>query len=126
MAKVTINIGWLILFALLLIAATYLLTDYFNEPSKTITVKPRKDYDIITLKLPNSTDPDVFGSDYWKARHFLANMTPCPSCRAEAVSHEIFFHDIVNAKTGKKLFNQENYDGWIKRLCETKEKKNVI
>lgn len=89
-------------------------------PLDTISVKSRGKYDIVTFKLPSSHAPDKFGPSYWKARHKLAEMTPCPACREEAVSHEIFFHDWVNNKTDKKLFNKENYDEWVKRICENK------
>jgi len=116
--KVTINIGWLIFFGLVLIFAVHLLTDYFNEPTETVTIKHKKDFDIITLKLPNSHDPDIFGPPTWEARHFLAKWTPCPGCRAEAVSHEIFFHDWVNKKTGKGIKYKGNYDKWVKKICE--------
>lgn len=121
--KVTTPIGLLIFIGLILIIATYFITEYLIDPSETVTIKPRRDYDIVTFKLPNSHDPDVFGPSYWKARHKLAEMTPCPGCRMDAVSHEKFFHDWVNKKTGKKIMYQENFDEWVKEICGNKDEK---
>lgn len=118
--KVSVHTGWLVFFALLLIVATYFIIEYFNEPSEVVTLKPRKNYDIVTFRLPNTSDPDVFGPAYWKARHFMAELTPCPGCRIEAVSHEKFFHDWVNKKTKKDFFDKANYDEWVKKICENK------
>lgn len=120
--KLQIHIGWLIFFGLLLITIGWQLNDWLKIPFQTITLKQRKNFDIVTFKLPNSHDPDVFGSPYWRARHFLAELTPCPACRIEAISHEKFFHDYVNIKTGKKFFNKKNYEDWIKKLNEQKSK----
>lgn len=116
--KATIHIGWLIFWGFLLIVATYILTEYFSEPSGTISVKKRKDYNILTFKLPTSHDPDVFGPPLWKVRHFIADFTPCPSCRSEAVSHEKFFHDFVNKKTGKIMKFPQNYQKWKDKIYE--------
>lgn len=121
--KPKIHIGWLVFFGLLLIALGYHIHDWFYVPFKTITVKEKKNFDIITFKLPNSHDPDIFGAPYWKARHFLSEMTPCPSCRKEAVSHEIFFHDFINKKLKKNLYNPENFDKWVEKICNPKTEK---
>lgn len=118
--KYQIHIGWLVFFSLLFIAVGYHIHEWFYVPRKTITLKSKRYFDIVTFKLPNSHDPDVFGSPYWNARHFLDKMTPCPSCRIEAVSHGKFFHDYVNRKLGKKYFDKENFDKWVKKICEEK------
>lgn len=114
--KVTVSIGWLIFISLVLIVITYFITQYINEPCKTITIKNRKNYDVVTFKLPNSHNPDIFGPEYWKARHKLAELTPCPACRAEAMSHEVFFHDYVNKKTDKKIQYPDNYAKWQEKI----------
>lgn len=121
--KKEFHIGWLILWGLVLAAVGWHLNEWFYVPSKTVTVKKRGRFDILTFKLPNSHDPDVFGAPTWEARHFLAEWTPCPGCRSEAVSHEKFFHDYVNLKTEKKLYDKQNYDKWVKKICESKEEK---
>lgn len=114
--KVNVHVGWLIFSAFLLIITTYIIGKVIDEPTETVTVKNRKNYDIVSFRLPNSIDPDVFGPAYWKARHKLAEMTPCISCKAEAVSHEKFFHDYVNKKIDKKVAFPENYSKWKFKL----------
>jgi hypothetical protein len=120
--KVNIHIGWLIAGAFFLIALAYFFTDYFSEPSDTVKVKNKKDYDIVTFKLPNSIDADVFGPEYWKAYHKLTDMIPCSICRKDAVPMMRFVHDIVNKKLKKPIYDKENYDKWIARLCDKNEK----
>lgn len=121
--KATIHIGWLLFFGVLLIAIGYHLNEYLYVPSKTFTVRKDRNFDIITLKLPNDVDPQVFGSKYWEAFHKLAEMIPCAGCRSNAVPFMRFFHDIVNKETGKKLYDKANYDRWIKELCQANSKK---
>lgn len=123
--KVTTPIGLLIFIGLILIIATYIITEYW-EPSDTVSIKHRGDYDVIKFKLPNSHDPDVFGPPLWKARHFLAEFTPCSACRIDTVSHEKFYHDWVNKKKGKKIKYNENYDEWVMRICENKTEKSIV
>lgn len=120
--KVTVNIGWLIFFALLLIVATHYISDYLNEPQDTVTKKSKSDYNIVTFKLPKNPNPDVFGPSYWKALHTLVEMVPCPACRYKAVPFMKFFHDVVNLNTGKKLFDEKNYNFWIDYFNKKKEK----
>lgn len=116
--KVTINIGWLIFFGLVLIAIVHFLSEYIHQPAETVTVKHKKDFDIVTLKLPNTHDTRIFGPEYWKAFHKLSEMIPCPKCQVKAVAFMKFFHDVVNKDTGKRIMYQQNYDRWIKKLCD--------
>lgn len=113
-----VNVGWIIFFSLLTGFLVWAYGEYFKLPKKTVTIKPRKDYDIITLKLPNSIDTEVFGSKYWEAFHTLADMIPCSLCREDAVKMMVFVHDIVNKKIGHPVFDKQNYDKWIKKLCK--------
>lgn len=71
-------------------------------------------------------DTDVFGPEYWKAFHTLAEMIPCSICRKDAVPLLTFTHDIVNKKLGKSTFDQENYDKWTKRVIDLKDKKPTV
>lgn len=116
------KVGWAIFLSLLVGFLVWLYMEYCT-PDETVTIKNRKHYDIVTFKLPNSVDTDVFGSKFWEARHKLAELTPCSICRTEAISHEIFFHDLVNLKTGKKVMYPENFDKWVKKICNADEKK---
>ena len=123
--KVEVAIYWLILLGLVLFALGWFGNDLLTEvPLKTVTVKRKGEFDIVTLKLPNNPNPQVFGSKYWESFHTLAEMIPCPACRSKAAPFMSFFHDVVNKETGKKLYDKKNYDYWIKFLCEKNPNKN--
>ena len=115
-----VNVGWVVFFTVLGGFLVWIFNQYIKLPSKTVTIMPRKEYDIVTLKLPNSVDAEVFGSKYWEAFHTLAKMIPCSICRKDAVPMMRFVHDIVNKKVGNPVFDKENHDKWIEKLC-TKE-----
>lgn len=70
--------------------------------------------------LPTTKDPDKFGPSWWFAFHDLASKVPCPSCREEAVSFMSFFHDVINQKLKKPLYNKENFDMWVTKICTLK------
>lgn len=124
--KIKVHIGLLIFGAFLLILITYFGTEKYNEPTKPVTIKKKKDYDIVTFKLPNTIDADIFGPEYWRAFHTLADMIPCAICRNDAVPMFRFVHDLVNKKLKKKLQYPENYDKWIERICKKEEVKEEI
>lgn len=115
------KIGWIIFFSLLAGFAVWLFMEYIYLPSKTVTIKTRKNFNLVLLRLPNDHDPDVFGASFWDARHTLAKLTPCPSCRSEAISHEKFFHDYINRKTKKDMKYPDNFNEWVKKICEAKD-----
>lgn len=119
--KPSIHIGWLVFWSFILLAIGWQLNNWFKIPFQTITLRKTRNFDIVTLKLPSSKDPDVFGSKYWEARHFLSELIPCALCRNDAVSHEKFFHDYVNVKTQKEKMYPENYNEWVNRICGNKE-----
>lgn len=109
---------WFLLAAFLVgIAATVLYFMYLYTPSET-SIIPRRNTDLITVALPNDPDPDVFGPRYWEMYHKITNNIPCPSCRNKAVPFMEFFHDVVNNKTGKKIFNQENFNNHIDNISK--------
>lgn len=117
--KVEIAIYWLILLGLVIFFLGWYGNDFITEvPLKTVTVKRKGEFDIVTLKLPNNPNPQVFGSKYWESFHKLAEMVPCPACRSKAVPFMSFFHDVVNKETGKQLYDKKNYDYWINFLCD--------
>lgn len=119
--KPTIHIGWLLLFAIILLAAGWFANEWMNAPQQTVTIKKGKEFDIITLKLPNNPDPEIFGSKFWEALHSIVEDIPCPACRSKAVPFMKFFHDVVNKSLKKPLYDKDNYDFWINYLCK-KEK----
>lgn len=116
------KIGWVIFISFLVGLAVWAYMEYCYVPSEVVTIKPRQGYNVVLLRLPTSHDPDKFGNDFWKARHKLAELTPCPACRIEAVSHEKFFHDYVNSKTEKTFFDKNNYKMWVKKINDQNNK----
>lgn len=72
----------------------------------------------INFRLPTSVDPSVFGPEYWKAFHTLAEKVPCGLCRGFAEKFIVFFHDTVNLKLGKKLHDPENYDKFTQLISD--------
>lgn len=78
---------------------------------------------LVTYRLPKSKDTKVFGPEYWAAFHDLANRIPCDGCREDTNSFMVFWHDLVNIKTGKKVYDQKNFNEWIKRVDKLVEEK---
>lgn len=104
---------WLILALLVGIAVAYIYITFIFVPEKTFSVRKTTNKNIVTLSLPNSSDPAVFGPHYWESYHKLTDMIPCASCRSKAVPFISFFHDIVNHGTGKPYFDADNYNKHI-------------
>ena len=92
-----------------------------NKKEELIKIKKTDDYDIITMKLPNSPDPSIFGSAYWNAFHRLSGMIPMQSAREEGQSLIKFIHDIKNKSLEKGFYDKENYDFWISYLTPKPE-----
>lgn len=117
------KIGWIVFFSLLAGFAVWLFMEYVYLPSKTVTIKTRKNFKLALFRLPNDHNPDVFGAPFWESFHTLSNMIPCPTCRNKAVPFMIFFHDIVNKKTGKKIYDPQNFNYWIEHIKKIDTKK---
>lgn len=104
---------WLFAVLILGIAAAWIYFRYFYEPASTVTINKRPNNNVVLLKLPNSVDTHVFGPKYWEAFHKLADMVPCGQCRSKAVPFIRFFHDVVNQRTEKPIFDRDNYNKHI-------------
>ena len=115
------KIGWAIFLSLLVGFAVWVYMEYWYLPTQTVTIKTRRDFNVVTLRLPTSGNTEVFGAPFWEARHKLAELTPCSICRNEAISHEKFFHDFVNRKTGKDMKYPDNFNEWVKAICSNKK-----
>lgn len=63
----------------------------------------------VCYELPVNKNPEIFGPYYWKALHNITDRIPCELCKPFAQKFMIFFHDVVNIKIGKPLFDPENY-----------------
>lgn len=83
-------------------------------------------YKNIAFSLPTSVKPEDFGSAYWQAFNKLASELPCTSCRAEAISFVNFWHDLKNQDLGKPIYDKQNFDAWILKICyDAAEKRNI-
>ena len=96
----------ILLFAAI-IAVVVLLYLYVNKKSSNGT----DCYD-----LPKDVNPDVFGPKYWYALHDITHKIPCPGCRGFAEKFMVFFHDVVNKKLGKDLYDRDNYNRMMLEL----------
>lgn len=63
----------------------------------------------LVFSLPENPNPKIFGSEYWKAFEILASNIPCDSCRIHAEEFVSYWHDLVNVKTSKEIFNKKNF-----------------
>lgn len=113
-----ISAWWLLPALIIGIAGAYLYLEYAYTPNQTVTIKPRTNYDVITLALPNSKDTAIFGPKYWKALHTITAKIPCSICRDKAVPFMNFFHDVVNHHTDKPIFDKENYNTHIDNISK--------
>lgn len=110
---------WWLLGALAVgIGLTYLYLEFWHTPGETFSVRERKNYDVITLTLPNSIDEAIFGPAYWEAYHSLTDRLPCSICRAKAVPFIRFFHDVVNRETKKPIFDKDNFNQHLDMICK--------
>lgn len=80
---------------------------------------------VMCLRLPNSSNPEVFGRPYWAAFHKLAADVPCDKCRHFAEKFMIFFHDTVNMKLGKPIYNQQNFNTFTQLFADINAGKTI-
>jgi len=98
------------------------LSGKFQQGGMTKSISDDGEWNTFTYELPTSMDTEVFGKYYWNALHDIAHEIPCSLCRVEAESFMEFFHDFVNFKLDKPLYDESNYTKWLDRLSEVKEK----
>ena len=115
-----VSIIWIFVAALATIAAAHVYFKYIYTPSETVLINPRKNYDVITLKLPNSKDATVFGPKYWEAFHTITERIPCVLCRDKAVPFMKFFHDVVNYETEKNIQYPDNFNKHLDYIATLK------
>src|SRR5207245_9595086 len=53
-------------------------------------------------------NPTVWGPKGWDYFEDVANSIPCQDCRKDAQNFVTAFHDLVNIKTGKEVYNPSN------------------
>lgn len=113
-----VNVGWVVFFSLLAGAIVWAYREYLWLPLKTVTIDKRRNYDLMTLKLPNSMDTEVFGKKYWESLHAIAGNIPCSMCRNDAMPMMVFMHDLVNFKLKKDIYSEKNFKRWIDKVSE--------
>lgn len=93
------------------IAVVAILIIIYNKKKCDVALKSIEEpgFETISYRLPTDVDPVVFGPKYWAAFHDLTNRIPCGTCKEFAVRFMIFFHDLVNLKIGKPLFDPTNF-----------------
>lgn len=74
--------------------------------------------------LPTTHYPPAFGPSYWNAIHSLVKEVPCPTCRDYAERFTVFFHDTVNYKLGKPLYDKENFNYFLDLFSKVRDGKN--
>lgn len=75
--------------------------------------------------LPSDSDPEKFGPQYWKCLHGTVSKIPCPACQGEAVEMMSFFHDAVNWRLKKPIYNENNFKKWLNKICDIKSEYNA-
>lgn len=75
--------------------------------------------------LPKSVDPLVFGPKYWAAFHDLTHKIPCAGCRDFAEKFMIFFHDFINVKLGKNIYDVQNFNDMSELVMRVKLNNNT-
>lgn len=93
-----------ILIGVIVLLAAIILFSYMKNRDKTCFL------------LPKNPDPTVFGPKYWEALHKMMGDIPCPICRGFAEKFMIFFHDTINKKLLKPVYNQANYSDMMAYL----------
>lgn len=106
--------GQVILIAILFLLIGIALSNWYNKSKN------------VCYNLPTEGSPEDWGRYYWEAIHNIADRIPCSSCREEGSELFSFIHDFINEKTKKPLFDPENYQKWLNKFCEIKEKRNLI
>lgn len=99
----------LILFAIALAAMIIIIYNKKHKGATIGTAETTPGFETISYKLPTDTAPIVFGPKYWAAFHDLTSRVPCGTCREFAEKFMVFFHDTVNLKLSKPLFDPVNF-----------------
>lgn len=111
--------SYIIAFLVLGVAITLFLMDKYIQ-------NPKGEPEEVCFNLPRNSDPMVFGPKYWEAFHALSHRIPCGLCRGFAERFMVFFHDTVNLKLGKPLYDKENFDYFTKLYVDISQGKEVF
>lgn len=101
-----------LLLTLFLIAVVAIVIIAYNRKKAEAAIKNNEapsGTETTSYRLPTDVDPSVFGPKYWAAFHDLTSKIPCGTCREFAERFMTFFHDTVNLKLGKPLYDPANF-----------------
>lgn len=115
---------WILAGIIVVLAALLIYNRFFSIPDKVVTHQPRKEYNILTFRIPKSLDMAVSGPPIWEAKKALNEFIPCSICRSKAVPLGIFEHDVVNGIIDKKVFpfDKANWKLWVNKINELDKK----
>lgn len=115
-----ISAWWILVVILITLAAALIFIRFFYIPDQVVTRYVRKNYNILTFRIPNSIDMEISGPPIWEAKRALNEIIPCPICRNKAVPLGNFEHDIVNGIIQKKVFpfDKANWKMWVNKINE--------
>lgn len=112
-----------IFFLVVIVAIVIYFRNKDNEPTERISKSISSDGEekILTYRLPTSMDSDLY-APYWEALHSITSEIPCSICRKDAEKRMIFFHDSINAKLSKDIYDMANWKKYLTELCDLKDK----
>ena len=119
--------GWKIFgIILLIIIVLYVIYYLYKNKSDTnnrisTSISDDGEEKILTYRVPTTMDSDYY-SPYWDSLHHIVSEIPCSICRNDAEKRMIFFHDSINAKLGKPIFNMQNWKKYLIEMCALKDK----
>lgn len=119
--------GWKILsIVLIILIVAYLIYFVYQKKkseNKIISKRVSSDgeWKTLTYRVPTSIDMDISGPYFWKILHNVVDEIPCGICRSDAVKRMVFFHDSVNAKLSKPLFDPKIFDEYSTKICEMRD-----
>lgn len=119
-----ISAWWILAAVVITIAALFIYHQFLYIPGEIVTKYKRKNYNILTFRIPNSIDMEISGPPIWEAKKALNENIPCSICRNKAIPLGIFEHDIVNGMTEKPIFpfDKTNWKLWVSKINELDKK----
>lgn len=119
-----ISAWWILAAVVITLAAVVIYNKFFYIPGEIVTRYKRKNYNILTFRIPNSMNMEISGPPIWEAKKALNEIIPCSICKNKAIPLGIFEHDIVNGITEKPIFpfDKPNWKLWVSKINELDKK----
>lgn len=113
--------GIIILLIVIIIIAYYLREKDSENNIISKSISEDGEEKILTYRVPTTMDSDYY-SPYWASLHNICEEIPCSICRNDAKERMIFFHDSINAKLKRPIFNMSLWKKYLTEMCELKDK----